>query len=56
MDIASEDFEIPVLEDGVKVLPISSVSGQGLKELKDELWKEVSVRIRADEPLEEGIE
>ena len=56
MDIATEDLEIPVLEEGVKVLAISSVSGQGLKELKDELWKEVSARIRVDELLEEGIE
>jgi len=56
MDIATEDLEIPVLEEGVKVLAISSVSGQGLKELKDELWKEVSARIRGDELLEEGIE
>ncbi len=56
MDIAAEDLEIPVFEEGIKVLPISAVSGQGLKELKDELWKEVSIRIRADEPLEEGLE
>ncbi len=56
MDIAAEDLEIPVFEEGIKVLPISSVSGQGLKELKDELWKEVSARIRPDEPLEEGLE
>ncbi len=56
MDIAAEDLEIPAFEEGIKVLPISSVSGHGLKELKDELWKEVSVRTRADEPLEEGLE
>jgi GTP-binding protein len=55
MDIAPEGIEIPEFEEGMKVLPISSVSGQGLKELKDELWKEVSGRIREDEPLEEGI-
>ena len=54
MDIAAEDLEIPLFEEGIKVLPISSVSGQGLKELKDELWKEVSARTRADEPLDEG--
>ena len=53
MDIAPEGFEIPFFEEGIKVLPISSVSGQGLKELKDELWKEVSARIRPEEPLEE---
>ena len=56
MDIAAEDLEIPAFEEGIKVLPISSVSGHGLKELKDELWKEVSARIRPDEPLEEGLE
>lgn len=53
MDIAAEDFRIPVLEEGVRVLPISSVSGQGLKELKDELWKEVSGRTRSIEQLDE---
>ncbi len=54
MDIAAEDLEIPVLEEGVKVLSISSVSGQGLKELKDELWREVSGRTRAAELLDES--
>ncbi|WP_076792985.1 GTPase ObgE [Chlorobium sp. KB01] len=55
MDIASEDLEIPMLEEGVKVLPISSVSGHGLKDLKDEIWKEVSARERSAEPSEEGL-
>ena len=55
MDIAAEDLEIPALEEGVRVFPISAVSGQGLKELKDELWREVSGRIRAAEPLDEGL-
>ena len=55
MDIAAEDLEIPVLEDKVKVMPISSVSGHGLKELKDELWREVSGRTRAAEPLDESV-
>jgi len=55
MDIAAEDLEISDLEEGVRVLPISAVSGQGLKELKDELWREVSVRIRAAEPLDGGL-
>jgi GTP-binding protein len=55
MDIASEDLVIPFLEEGVKVLPISSVAGTGLKELKDELWKEVSGRERDAEPSDEGI-
>ncbi len=53
MDIADEALEIPFLEEGVKVMAISSVSGEGLKELKDELWKEVSGRTRAEEPLDE---
>ncbi len=56
MDIASEELEIPVLEEGVKVLSISAVSGHGLKELKDELWREVSGRIRAAEPQDENVE
>ena len=53
MDIADEALELPLLEEGVKVMAISSVSGEGLKELKDELWKEVSGRTRAEEPLDE---
>ena len=56
MDIAPEELEIPTLEEGVKVLSISAVSGHGLKELKDELWREVSGRIRAAEPQDERIE
>jgi GTPase len=55
MDIAAEDLEIPVLEEGIKVLSISSVSGEGLKELKDELWREVSGRTRAAELLDESL-
>jgi len=55
MDIATEELDIPVLEEGVKVLSISAVSGHGLKELKDELWREVSIRIRAAEPQDETI-
>lgn len=55
MDIATEDLEIPALEEGMKVLQISSVSGQGLKELKDELWREVSGHTRAAELLDEGL-
>jgi GTPase len=42
MDIAPEEFTVPELEPGVKVLAISSVAGHGLKALKDELWKQVS--------------
>ncbi|MEI7695286.1 MAG: GTPase ObgE [Chlorobium sp.] len=53
MDIAAEDLEIPALEEGVKLLPISAVSGVGLKELKDELWREVSGRTRVVESQEE---
>jgi len=44
MDIAPEDFTMPELEKGVKVLAISSVAGQGLKALKDELWRQVSLQ------------
>jgi GTP-binding protein len=42
MDIAPEDFAVPKLDPGVKVITISSVAGQGLKTLKDELWKQIS--------------
>ncbi|ACF10582.1 GTP-binding protein Obg/CgtA [Chlorobaculum parvum NCIB 8327] len=42
MDIAPEDFAIPELEPGIKVIAISSVAGQGLKALKDELWRQIS--------------
>jgi GTPase len=44
MDIAPEDFVVPDLEPGIKVIPISSVAGKGLKRLKDELWKMVSAQ------------
>jgi GTP-binding protein len=44
MDIAPEDFVLPELEPGLKVIPISSVAGKGLKPLKDELWKMVSIQ------------
>ncbi len=55
MDIAAEELEIPPLEEGVKVLQISAVSGHGLKELKDELWREVSGRTRSAESQDENI-
>ena len=55
MDIAVEELEIPSFEEEVLVLPISAVSGEGLKELKDELWREVSGRTRAAEPQDEGL-
>lgn len=41
MDIAPEDFSCPAFEDEVTVLPVSSVTGQGLDILRDELWKKV---------------
>lgn len=47
MDIAPEDFKAPFLEKGVKAIPVSSVTGKGLKELKDKLWKEVSSIVRS---------
>jgi len=43
MDIAPEDFEVPELEKDITVIPISSVAGKGLKALKDELWRKVSI-------------
>ena len=41
MDIVPEDFSCPAFEDEVTVLPVSSVTGQGLDMLRDELWKKV---------------
>ena len=41
MDIVPEEFKCPVFEDGVQVLQVSSITGQGLEELKDELWKKL---------------
>jgi GTPase len=52
MDIAPEDFTVPELEPGIPVIRISSVAGKGLKELKDELWKKVSM-LPQPEPLED---
>jgi GTPase len=55
MDIASEDMVVPELE-GVNVLRISSVTGKGLKELKDELWRQVSTCSRSeDHSLDEQL-
>ncbi|NTW53110.1 MAG: GTPase ObgE [Chlorobiaceae bacterium] len=52
MDIAPEDFTVPELEPGVFVYKISSVAGHGLKALKDELWKQVSLRNQL--PMEDA--
>ena len=41
MDIAPEDFRLPEFEDGVSVLPVSSVTGKGIDTLKDRLWEKV---------------
>ena len=41
MDIAPEDFNCPIFEDEVHVQPVSSVTGQGIGELRDELWNRV---------------
>ncbi|NTU97459.1 MAG: GTPase ObgE [Chlorobiaceae bacterium] len=53
MDIAPADFRVPSLEKGVKAVPVSSVTGKGLKELKDKLWKEVSSIVRSAVTQEE---
>lgn len=42
MDVAPENFNCPAFEDGVMVLPVSSVTGQGIEVLRDELWKRVN--------------
>ncbi|HHE32586.1 MAG TPA: GTPase ObgE [Chlorobaculum parvum] len=44
MDIAPEEFETPELEPDAKVFTISGVAGQGLKPLKDELWRQISAQ------------
>ncbi|NTU58528.1 MAG: GTPase ObgE [Chlorobiaceae bacterium] len=53
MDIAPEDFTVPELEPGVDVIQISSVAGHGLKALKDELWKQVSIQNQL--PTEDAV-
>jgi GTP-binding protein len=53
MDIAPEDFVVPASPEGVRVMAISSVAGKGMKELKDELWREVSLCERQAE-MEDG--
>jgi GTP-binding protein len=45
MDIAPEGFLVPQLEPGIDVIPVSSVTGKGLKALKDALWKQVSLQM-----------
>lgn len=55
MDIAPEDFRAPSLEKGVKAIPVSSVTGKGLKALKDRLWQEVSSRERPEVTHEESL-
>jgi len=56
MDIAPEDFATPSLGEGVTVLAISSVTGSGLKELKDELWQRVSTHESDKKYLERRAE
>jgi len=41
MDIAPEDFSVPSFSDDAPVLMISSVTGEGIDVLKDELWSRV---------------
>lgn len=41
MDIAPEDFSCPEMENEVEVLKVSSITGQGLEELKDVLWEKL---------------
>lgn len=43
MDIVSEELTCPDCNDEVKVLQVSSITGQGLEELKDELWKKIEL-------------
>lgn len=46
MDVAPEGFELPEPPPGVPLLAISSVAGEGLKELKDELWRQIEAQPR----------
>ncbi|MCG8344757.1 MAG: GTPase ObgE [Chlorobiales bacterium] len=41
MDIVPEDFSCPEIANEVKVLKVSSITGQGLEELKDVLWEKL---------------
>ena len=41
MDIAPENFSCPEMENEVEVLKVSSITGQGLEELKDVLWEKL---------------
>jgi len=50
MDIAPEDFVVPAAPEGVRLIAVSSVAGKGMKELKDELWREISLCERQLEP------
>lgn len=50
-DIVTEAIELPSFEPDVPVLAISSVTGRGLKELKDELWKKVSLQSSKEQCL-----
>jgi len=48
MDIAEPEFKIPEFND-FQVIPISSVSGAGLTELKDLLWSKIQ-SFKEDQP------
>ncbi|HCD36555.1 MAG TPA: GTPase ObgE [Chlorobium sp.] len=54
MDIAPGDFVVPEAPEGVGLIAVSSVAGKGMKELKDELWRQVSLCERQAEPPEDG--
>ncbi|MCG8344374.1 MAG: 50S ribosome-binding GTPase, partial [Chlorobiales bacterium] len=41
MDIVPENFSCPEMENEVEVLKVSSITGQGLEELKDVLWEKL---------------
>ncbi|HED30438.1 MAG TPA: GTPase ObgE [Prosthecochloris aestuarii] len=41
MDVAPAEFELPDFQDGSLVIPISSVTGSGLEQLRDELWQRI---------------
>ncbi len=56
-DIAPEEFSMPVIDDDIEVLEVSSVTGSGLDTLKDLLWTTIeSADGTVMEEPEKGME
>lgn len=56
MDILPPETLLPESVDGLMIMPVSAVSGQGMKELKDALWRVISDGSEAMERHTEGAE